>query len=243
MIPKIIHYCWFGRQSLPKLATKCITSWKKFLPNYNLIKWNEENFPVDKYSYSRKALDLRKYSFVSDVCRLYALKELGGIYMDVDVEVLKSFDDLLHLSAFSGFENDNFVPTGVMGSEKDGRWVNELLSYYTNLPLKVNGSVSDFIPNTLIITKMMIAKGFVMNNSFQEIKDYVTFYPNDYFCPKSYKTGMIKLTGNSYCIHHFAKSWIRIDRRLRNIIKMKLMNIFGFRKIQKLIDIVKKAKL
>ena len=96
------------------------------------------------------------------------------------------------------------------------------------------------ISNTTICTKLKIAKSFIMNNTFQEIKDYVTFYPNDYFCPKSYKTGNIDLTENSICIHHFAKSWIPFKDRYRNIIKMKVMNLFGYKTIQKMIDIVKK---
>ncbi len=239
MIPKIIHYCWFGGNPLPQLALKCIASWRRFLPDYQIIEWNESNFPIDDFVFAKEALENRKFAFISDVCRLYALKKMGGVYMDTDVEALKTYDDFLHHAAFSGFENDDYVPTGIMASEKDGKWVGELLAYYDNRPFKnVDGSL-ETTSNTVIITDMMKAKGFEMTNTFQEIKDYVAFYPNDYFCPKSYKTGNIDLTENSYCIHHFAKSWISPKKRWRNIMKMKAMKILGYKNVQNCMDIFK----
>jgi len=240
MIPTIIHYCWFGGKPLPPLAVKCIDSWKKHLPEYEIIEWNESNFDIEKYRFAKEALECKKYAFASDVCRLYALKEFGGIYMDTDVEVLKSLDCFLHHTAFSGFENENCVPTGIMASIKDGAWVDELLKYYDDRSFFREDGVMDTISNTAIITNMMKSKGFTMNNKFQEIEDYVAFYPNDYFCPKSYKTGETNLTMNSYCIHHFAKSWIPFYGRWRNIIKMKMMNIFGYKNIQRIIDLIKR---
>ena len=114
MIPKIIHYCWFGRNPLPPLAIKCIESWKKFLPEYEIIEWNEDNFNLDKWVYTKQAYEMKKYAFVSDVCRLYAIKEFGGIYMDTDVEILNPLDKFLHHNAFSGFESNYAIPTGLM---------------------------------------------------------------------------------------------------------------------------------
>lgn len=240
MIPKIIHYCWFGGNPLPPLAVKCIASWKRFLPEYEIIEWNEGNFPIDDFIFAKQALENRKFAFISDVCRLYAIDKMGGIYMDTDVEVLKPLDAFLHHAAFSGFENDDYVPTGIMAGEKDSVWIKELLAYYDNKPfVNADGSIEN-ISNTSIITEMMLAKGFVMNNTFQEIEGYVAFYPNDYFCPKSYKTGNIDLTKNSHCIHHFAKSWIAPHKKWRNIMKMKAMNIFGYKNIQFFIDLIKK---
>lgn len=240
MIPKTIHYCWFGRNPLPQLAIDCIASWKKYLPEYEIVEWNEDNFPLKKFPFAQEALENRKFAFVSDVCRLYALKEFGGIYMDTDVEVLKSLDQFLNHAAFSGFENDDYVPTGIMASEKGSKWASDLLSYYDNRSfIKENGEL-DIQSNTYIITEMMKEKGFVMNNKFQEIDGYVAFYPNDYFCPKSYKTGSIDLTKNSYCIHHFAKSWIPLKYKWRNIIKLKVIKLFGYNNIERVISILKK---
>ena len=107
MIPKTIHYCWFGGNPLPQLAKDCIASWKKYLPEYELVEWNESNFPFAQFPLAQEALENRKFAFVSDVCRLYAIKEFGGIYMDTDVEVLKPLDAFLHHAAFSGFENND----------------------------------------------------------------------------------------------------------------------------------------
>lgn len=240
MIPKVIHYCWFGGNPLPRLAEDCIASWKKYLPDYRIKEWNEQNFPFGNYPFAQEAIENRKFAFVSDVARLHALKEEGGIYMDTDVEVLKSLDAFLHHTAFSGFENDDFVPTGIMASEENGQWVTDLLEYYEGKSLfKEDGSISS-VSNTFIITGMMKDRGFVMNNTYQEQQNYVAFYPNEYFCPKSYKTGKIELTAHSYCIHHFAKSWIPVRDKWQNILKMKMMNLFGYKNVQKLIDLVKK---
>lgn len=240
MIPKIIHYVWFGANPLPPLAIKCIASWKKYLPEYKIIEWNENNFDFEKFPFAKEALENKKFAHASDVARLYALKEFGGVYMDTDVEVLRSLDIFLDKTAFSGFENDDFVPTGIMASEKGGQWVTELLKYYDGRSFVKNNGELDTVSNTFIITQIMKEKGFVMNNTFQEIKDYVSFYPNDYFCPKSYKTGKIELTENTYCIHHFAKSWIPFKKKWQNIFKMKMMNIFGVGFIQKSINVIKR---
>lgn len=239
MIPKIIHYCWFGGNPLPPLAVKCLESWKRFLPEYEIIEWNESNFPIDDFIFAKQALENRKFAFISDVCRLYALDQMGGVYMDTDVEVLQPLDDFLHLAAFSGFENDDFVPTGIMASEKNGVWVRELLEYYDNRPFVNPDGSLETTSNTVIITDMMLNKGFVMTNKFQEIEGYVSFYPNDYFCPKSYVTGNIELTKNSYCIHHFAKSWVPMKDKWRNVLKLKMMKIFGAGNIQPLIKLIK----
>ena len=130
MIPKVIHYCWFGRGKMPELALKCIESWKKYCPDYEIKEWNEDNFDLDMYPYAREAYDNRKFAFVTDVVRLYALYHEGGVYMDTDVEVLKPLDKFLVHHAFSGFEDDWDVPTGIIASEKGGRWAKENLDYY-----------------------------------------------------------------------------------------------------------------
>lgn len=209
MIPKIIHYCWFGRGEMPALAIKCLASWKRYLPEYEVLCWNEDNFDLSLYPYAEEAYRERKFAFVTDVCRLYALKHYGGIYMDTDVEILKALDDdLLHHTAFSGFEDNNYVPTGLMASVKGGLWVTDLLNWYNDRSFYKQDGALDLSTNTETITQFMKqAKGMLMNNQRQDIEGYCTLYPSDFFCPKSWKTGKIELTRNTYCIHHFAGSW------------------------------------
>lgn len=232
MIPKIIHYCWFGGNPLPKLAVKCIESWKKYLPEYEIKEWNESNFPIEEFRFAKEALDEKKYAYVSDVCRLYALKMYGGIYMDTDVEVIKSMDSFLHHSAFSGFENDNFVPTGLMAAEKESKWATEMLDYYNDRSFYLENGMLDTTSNTVIITELMKMKGFEMNNQFQEIENYIAFYPNSYFCPKSYVTGQIELTENTYCIHHFARSGVPKWSRYRNQLKLWMICVLGYERFK-----------
>lgn len=207
MIPKIIHYCWFGRNPLPPLAVKCIESWKKYCPDYAIKEWNEENFDLNSYPYVREAYDKRRFAFVTDVVRLYALYHEGGIYMDTDVEVLKPLDVFLSHHAFSGFEDEMHVPTGIMASEKGGKWAKDNLAYYNNRHfLKADGGV-DLTTNVETITNYMLPLGLKQNNTFQDFPGLITFYPKDYFCPKSYQDGQIYLTENTHTIHHFAGSW------------------------------------
>lgn len=207
MIPKKIHYCWFGRGKMPELAVKCIESWKKHLPEYEIKEWNEDNFDLDLYPYAREAYDNRKFAFVTDVVRLYALYHEGGIYMDTDVEVLRSLDDFLDCPAFSGFEDDVYVPTGIMASEKGGKWAEENLAYYDGRHFVNEQGKLDLTTNVVTITNYMLPYGLKQNNTFQQFPRLITFYPKDYFCPKSYEDGKIYLTDNTYTIHHFAGSW------------------------------------
>jgi hypothetical protein len=208
MIPKIIHYCWFGRGEMPELAIKCIESWKKYCPDYELKLWNEDNFDLNRYSYAKEAYENRKFAFVTDVVRLYALYNEGGIYMDTDVEVLKPLDNLLILSAFSGYESnkDSTFPTGIMASAKGGVWVKEQLAYYDSRHfVKLDGSF-DMKTNAQTITDIMVENGFKLTGKYQVYKDDMHCFPKDYFCPKT-STGVLNITKNTYCIHHFASSW------------------------------------
>ena len=204
MIPKVIHYCWFGRGKMPEMALKCIESWKKYLPEYKIKEWNEDNFDLDMYPYVREAYDNRKFAFVTDVVRLYALYHEGGVYMDTDVEVLKSLDPFLHHNAFSGFEDEKNIPTGIMASEKGGRWAKENLDYYNDKHFINEDGTMDVTTNVQTITNIMLPYGLKQNNSYQDFPGLITFYPKDYFCPKSYKDGKIYLTKNTVTIHHFA---------------------------------------
>lgn len=207
MIPKVIHYCWFGRGKMPEMALKCIASWKKYCPDYEIKEWNEDNFDLDLYPYAREAYDNRKFAFVTDVVRLYALYHEGGIYMDTDVEVLKPLDRFLTHLAFSGFENQSEVPTGIMASEAGGKWARENLAYYENRHFINDDGSLDMTNNVKIITKLLKPYNIRLDNSYQDIPDLITMYPKEFFCPKDNQTREIHLTQNTFCIHHFGGSW------------------------------------
>lgn len=223
MIPKIIHYCWFGRDKMPALAIECINSWKIHLHDYDIRLWNEDNFDIDSVFYVKEAYEARKFAFVTDYVRLYALYHFGGIYMDTDMEVIKSLDDLLHLPAFSGFESGKDIPTGIIASEKGGYWAKEQLGYYKDRHFVLPDGTLDMTTNVQIISGIMLSSGFVLRNSYQIYKDCIHIFPKDYFCPMS-RTGVITITPNTYCIHHFAGSWQSKKNRLK---KFFFRNILG----------------
>lgn len=229
MIPKIVHYCWFGRGMKPQSVEKYIESWHKFLPDYQFKDWNEDVFDINCNLYVKEAYENRKFAFVTDYVRLYALYTDGGIYMDTDVEVLGSYDQFLHHHAFSGFETDGNVPTGMMAAEKGSIWAKELLEGYLNRTFVKKDGTLDMTTNTVVITKYMVEKGLVLNNTYQEIPNLCAMYPADYFCPKDHRTGLIHLTNNTVCIHHFAGTWIKKTpwQVFRHTAKQKLSRWLG----------------
>lgn len=207
-IPKVIHYCWFGRGEKPDLAIKCIESWKKELPDYEIIEWNEDNFDIEQNLYVKQAYEKRKFAFVTDYVRLYVLYNYGGIYMDTDVEVLKSLDPFLKHPAFSGFENNDKIPTGIMAAKKGNNWIKDLLDEYKDLKFINDDGTLDLTTNVIRITNLTEKKyGLKCESSYQELENTVVFYPYDYFCPKDWFSGNINLTNNTVTIHHFNGSW------------------------------------
>lgn len=206
MIPKKIHYCWFGGNPLPELAQKCIASWKRYLPEYEIKEWNESNFDISSNAYVKEAYESRKFAFVTDYVRLYAMYREGGIYMDTDVEVLKPLDDLLRYEAVSGFESETQIQTGLMASREGQPFIKELLDDYDNIHFICPDGSLDTTTNVTRITEHALRYGLQLNNTLQTING-LTLLPKDYLCPKSYKDGKIYLTDNTYTIHHFAGSW------------------------------------
>lgn len=215
MIPKIIHYCWFGRGKMPKMALKCIASWKKYLPDYTIKEWNEDNFDLSLYPYALEAYENRRYAFVSDVARLFALYTEGGIYMDTDVEVLGSLDPFLHHTAFSGFENETSVPTGIMASEKGGQWAKDILDAYNGRHFVLPDGKFDTTTNVIAITNYMVERGLKQDNTYQDFPALITIYPRDYFCPLVYGQKTTHFSNNTVAIHHFAGSWLPRTERFK----------------------------
>jgi len=222
MIPKKIHYCWFGKGKMPELALKCIESWRVNLPDYELKEWNENSFDINSNFYVKEAYESRKFAFVTDYVRLYALYTEGGIYMDTDVEVIKNLDPFLDLPAFSGFEDNVHIPTGIMAAEKGSVWAGWQLKYYDDRHFLLPDGTLD----VEIIGRLMGEKGFILRNGLYNFQNIITIFPRDYFCPKSHTTGKIELTQNTYTIHHFAGSWKstsdRLKRRIVHLIGVKM---------------------
>lgn len=207
MIPRKIHYCWFGHGDLPQEAKDCIASWHKYMPDWEYKLWNEENFDVDSMPYTAEAYATGKMAFVSDVARLKALHDEGGVYLDTDVEVFKSLDPLLTYKAFAGFEGSKHKPVGtcVMASETGGKWVTEMLEAYKDRHfLSLDGTL-DLTTNVQFITTVMAKNGFRQDGIEQDYKD-LHIFPVDYFSPR-HTTGEYICTENTYCEHKGLASW------------------------------------
>lgn len=193
MIPKIIHYCWFGGNPLPEEAKYYISTWEKYCPDYEIKEWNENNFDVNQNQYCREAYEAKKWAFVSDYARLKILYDHGGIYMDTDVEVCKNFDDLREYEFWSGFESEIQIQTGIMASCKDNKLLRYLLSYYDNKHFKNKDGSYDTTTNVITITKMVKDKYDIkLNNTFQIFGNNNALFPFEYFCAKSTEDGKVK---------------------------------------------------
>ena len=228
MIPKIIHYIWLGGNPLLELAEQCLASWKKHMPDWQIMAWTEANFDVDSAPlYVRQAYAAKKYAFVSDYVRLCALEQYGGLYLDVDFLVFRPFDDLMDkYPAFAGYEGSKRQPVmqGVIASEPHGAWVRDMLATYdTRTFIKEDGSY-DMTPNTGFFTDRLEAQGFVpdgvekdvyVNNVF-----FLHVFPVYYFCPVL-TTGEDLRTSVTYCEHKGVSSWAQ------KTWKAKLLDFFG----------------
>lgn len=221
MIPKKIHYCWFGGNPLPQDAKDYIESWKKHCSDYEIIRWDESSFDVNSVPYVKEAYENRKWAFVTDYVRLYALYTQGGVYMDTDVELLKPIDCFLEHEAFSGFESETAVPTGIMASEPNQKAIGDLLKDYDGRHFVNDKGELDLSTNVEAITRYFTDNGMLMNNQKQTVNGF-TMYPYDYFCPKNSRTLKIEVTENSYTIHHFAGTWVESDTNFRKKIKKLL---------------------
>ena len=223
MIPKTIHYCWFGRGELSTKAKKCIQSWKKYCPDYEIIEWNEDNFDINQNEYTRKVYAEKKYAFLSDYARLKIVYEQGGIYLDVDVELVKSLDDLLENDAYFGFETKEFINTGVgFGAKQGSIAVKTLLEEYNQL---LDGT-KDVIGCPKLNTEGVIKLGLERNGQLQKLAD-CTVYPADYFNPYDDPTGRLNKTKKTYSIHWYAKSWLDKKTIIRSKLTKPLHRIFG----------------
>lgn len=205
MIPKTIHFCWFGGNNLPEDAKKCINSWKKYLPDFDIKEWNEGNFDIECCEYVKQAYKMKKWAFVSDYARFWILYHYGGLYFDTDVEIIKDMHSIIERGAFMGCETiDKCAPGLGLGVNPGLGLYKEILDYYQQLHFDMkNGITETVVDHTTHILKK---HGWEGNGSI-ELIDGIYVYPPEYFCPMDYTTGSLNITDNTYAIHWYSASW------------------------------------
>lgn len=234
MIPKKIHYCWFGGNPLNEMGLKCLNSWKKYFPDYEIIEWNEANFDYNSCQYAKEAYEAQKWAFVSDYVRFVVLYEHGGVYFDTDVEVIKSFDDILESGGFMGCENkitqpgDKLAVNPGLGLavEAGDPIIKELIDDYNNSSFKRENGSLDLTTIVERTTEFLLKHGLEDKNEIQKV-DGITVYPVDYFCPIEMSTHRLIITENTRSIHHFVASWVDIKSKARGKIYRFIRRIFG----------------
>ncbi len=229
-IPHKIHYCWFGGKPLPKSAVRCISSWKKYFPGWEIVRWDESNFDINAIPYTREAAGKGKWAFVSDYARFWILYHHGGVYFDTDVEVIRSMDDIIAKGAFMGFEKSHSaigVNSGLgIGAQAKMPIYRSILEHYSTLHfIDVAGNI---IPGTVVkhVTDVLESAGLNPDDCEQRING-ITIYPNDFFNPLDDATGRLTITPNTRSIHHYAKTWCDNYGPLRTFIMRRLHRIFG----------------
>ena len=227
MIPKIIHYCWFGDSPMPNDQKKFVEGWHKLLPEYEFKLWNESNFDINIVPFTQQVAKAKKWGFIVDYIRAYAIYNYGGIYIDTDVELLKSLDDLLTSNiCFSGFENESLgkyyiAPGLIFAGEKKSVIAKKLMDYYSDYNFIGKDGKLSMLTSPLIISNILLEHGLKLDNTYQELGEF-TAYPNDYFCPMD-KDKKIHITQNTYSIHYYAASWSTAWMKIKTKIK-KIIN-------------------
>jgi mannosyltransferase OCH1-like enzyme len=228
MIPKLIHYCWFGSNSLSEEHKEYIAGWKKLLPEYEIKLWNETNFDINIVPFTMQVASAKKWGFIVDYIRGYVIYNYGGIYLDVDVELIKPFsDDMLQNKCFSGFENEKLIAPGlIFAGEKDSTIAKDLIDFYSSYDFILEDGELNLTPSPIIFTNILLKYGLKQNNAYQELGIF-TAYPTEYFCPMLYKTGKLNITNNTYSIHHYDGSWVLSDIKKADDKRRIIYNIFG----------------
>lgn len=256
MVPKIIHYCWFGGKSLPDEAKEYIESWKKYCPDTEIVEWNESNFDINCCQYVKEAFDAKKWAFVSDYARFYVLYKYGGMYFDTDVEMIKPIDDIVSNGAFMGIEAGRkvFVAPGLgIGAEAGNEIFREILDYYENQTFYLKDGTINKTTVVLRVSEILRKHGYKASGEKEKVGN-ITIYPSDFFCPMNYHNGKTIITQNTRTIHHYAETWHNPAEKKIDSIRRKLYDtclsesfvewimIFPFRIWNKIINIMEKRK-
>lgn len=242
MIPKIIHYCWFGNNPLPPSAEKCIESWKKFCPDYEIKRWDESNYDITKNQYMYEAYQCKKWGFVPDYARLDIIYDHGGIYLDTDVEIIKPFDELLDCVAFGGVEQESpYVALGLgFGAEKGNDIIRQLRDKYDELHFMEDGQMN-LTPAPKINTAVLANLGYKFQDGVHACRE-MTVFPSEYFCPQNFLTGEITITEKTYSIHHYDSSWYSEAERYAYQLKRKFSKVLPRKAASVLATAVAKTK-
>lgn len=228
MIPKIIHYCWFGKNPLDNKSIKCIESWKKYFPDYEIKEWNESNFDVNQCKYSAEAYKEKKWAFVSDYARFKILYEYGGVYFDTDVEVIKPFEDIISKGNYMGCERDyNSINPGLgMAVIPKLGIIKELIDEYEKSSFyKENGDINLY--TVVERTTDLLKKHGLKETDEKQTVAQINIYPREYFSPINMETGKLEITENTYSIHHFAGSWESKKSKFRGKVYRFINRFFG----------------
>lgn len=222
MISKKIHYCWFGKGKMPALAEKCISSWKRYLPDYEIKRWDESNFDVYAIPYTKDAYLSGKYAFVSDYVRFYALYNEGGCYFDVDVEIIKDLSPILTRGPYLGIESGIMVAPGLgMAAEARMPFLLECMEFYSNLSFFRKDGSMNYDTVVFHVTSLLEKKGLKESDEIQYVAGFY-IYPKSYFAPIDYETKKINITSNTYTIHHYLASWVDLKHRIYAYVKKRL---------------------
>lgn len=243
MIPKVIHYCWFGGNELPESALNCIESWKKYCPDYEIKEWNESNFDINSCAYVKEAYEAKRWAFVSDYARFKILYENGGVYFDTDVELIRPIDDMIARGSFMGAENTvsgkkgNLMVNpglGVAVAPKDALYRELTEAYHTRHFMKADGSLN---LKTVVAytTELLKKKGLEERNEIQEVAG-IYVYPKEFFCPMDYETGELSVTEQTRSIHHYSATWhskteeyaMTLRRKLNKCLPRKVAAVMSF---------------
>ena len=255
MIPKVIHYCWIGKVPLPKLARKCIASWEKIMPDYEIKLWNEDNYDFKKNEFMKNAYMQQKWGFVPDYARLDIIYNYGGIYLDTDVEVLKPFDEFLKYPAFCGFESKYFVAFGLgFGAEKGNNLIKEMLDQYETLTFDLDEETKKyfntdrikeieenkiFTPSPILQTQFLRNNyGLKQDNTRQSLKN-IEVFPTDFFCPRD-EVKLPTITEKAFSVHWYMASWVSKKQKIKIIIRALLIKFLGKKVFTFLYKIYKK---
>lgn len=246
MIPKIIHFCWISGDPYPSLINHCINSWHRTLPDYKLMLWDKNKVDSLASIWVNQACQHKKYAFVADYVRCYALFHYGGIYLDADVEVLKNMDDLLDQQSFIGYDPTNEIEAAIIGAEPNSPWIKETLNYYNNRNfIKADGSFDMKPIPQIISTTLHQCFDFKDQPNRIQFLPGLTLYSADYFSPKNYQISRIQTTANTYTIHHFDGQWLSptFKNKAKRVIHKVLYKIFGEQYHTKIVQIIRSLKI